>query len=453
MRFKLIFLSTLVLIGSARSNTPSASSIVPESSSSASDTLNGIVFTLTVAQDTLGVFDTLSAALTALNQTSQNDTILVSDYFYTWSLVDDQAQTIVRGPWLISNIIRTVVIGPNQSAMLYGLSYSTADLFRSPIKPGTYTLTWNLWNGLSFRLSLVCGRSKHEIEDSVGVVSPIYPLRVGNRWTYQTWYQFPNTVIQGDTVVETVVGEELLNDEKWFLVVGSEINGDRLMTARQDGIYNYVPAFNQAVLRYKYPVVVNQRYNSVYELWTGCGDSLVAFQMSVDSINESVSTPGGTYECNKYHFPEVVVSVGSTSTEVDSEDIFLSNVGPVKIVTGGAYRELVAFADPIAKVRNLTDGVPNVFQLYQNYPNPFNPSTIISYQVAVNSHVTLKVYDILGREVATLVDENKSAGSYQAKFDGSRCASGVYFYRLEARQTEGGQTGSFVQTKKLLLLK
>jgi bacillolysin len=85
------------------------------------------------------------------------------------------------------------------------------------------------------------------------------------------------------------------------------------------------------------------------------------------------------------------------------------------------------------------------FALENNYPNPFNPSTVISYQLAVNSHVTLRVYDILGRKVATLVDEQKQAGSYQATFNGSKFASGVYFYRMEA--------GSFVQTKKLVLAK
>jgi hypothetical protein len=93
------------------------------------------------------------------------------------------------------------------------------------------------------------------------------------------------------------------------------------------------------------------------------------------------------------------------------------------------------------------------FSLGQNYPNPFNPTTVISYQLAVSSRVTLTVYDLLGREMATLVKEEKEPGSYSATFDGSKLASGIYLYRLKARQTEGGQAGSFVETKKLLLLK
>ena len=83
--------------------------------------------------------------------------------------------------------------------------------------------------------------------------------------------------------------------------------------------------------------------------------------------------------------------------------------------------------------------------LDQNYPNPFNPRAIISYNLAVSGHVSLKVYDILGREVATLVNEKQNAGVHLATFDGTRCASGVYFYTLT--------TPDFNQVKKMVLMK
>ncbi len=89
--------------------------------------------------------------------------------------------------------------------------------------------------------------------------------------------------------------------------------------------------------------------------------------------------------------------------------------------------------------------IPKTSALLQNYPNPFNPSSEIGYQISEFRHVTLVVYDLLGREVAVLVNEPKSPGSYEVKFDGSNLPSGVYFYRL--------QTGNFMQTKRLLLLK
>jgi hypothetical protein len=94
--------------------------------------------------------------------------------------------------------------------------------------------------------------------------------------------------------------------------------------------------------------------------------------------------------------------------------------------------------------------LPTEFALYQNYPNPFNPSTLISYQLPVSSDVTLNVYDILGNEIATLVNEYKSAGSYEFEFNSNssnvwNLTSGVYFYQLKA--------GVYVNTKKMILLK
>jgi len=94
--------------------------------------------------------------------------------------------------------------------------------------------------------------------------------------------------------------------------------------------------------------------------------------------------------------------------------------------------------------------IPEQYLLSQNYPNPFNPSTRISWQSPVGSHQTLKVYDVLGNEVATLVDEYKPAGMYEVEFnghsdEGQNLSSGIYFYRLEA--------GSFVETRKMIYLK
>jgi Secretion system C-terminal sorting domain len=85
------------------------------------------------------------------------------------------------------------------------------------------------------------------------------------------------------------------------------------------------------------------------------------------------------------------------------------------------------------------------FQLYQNYPNPFNPSTVISYHLPANNFVSLKVYDIIGNEVATLVSESKPAGEYAVRFNGTNLPSGVYIYRLNS--------GNFSASKKLLLMK
>jgi len=88
---------------------------------------------------------------------------------------------------------------------------------------------------------------------------------------------------------------------------------------------------------------------------------------------------------------------------------------------------------------------PLSFSLEQNYPNPFNPSTTIEYSIPQNSLVTLKVYDVLGREVATLVNEQNEAGKHTVEFDASKLNSGVYFYKIES--------GNFIETKKMILVK
>ena len=104
------------------------------------------------------------------------------------------------------------------------------------------------------------------------------------------------------------------------------------------------------------------------------------------------------------------------------------------------------------------ENYPDNFILHQNFPNPFNPSTKISWQAPVGSWQTLKVYDLLGKEVATLVDEYKPAGSYEVEFDGhsdegQNLSSGVYFYQLSIRGPETSSGQGIIQTKKMILIK
>jgi hypothetical protein len=97
---------------------------------------------------------------------------------------------------------------------------------------------------------------------------------------------------------------------------------------------------------------------------------------------------------------------------------------------------------PIIEV---TVTLPTKFALMQNYPNPFNPTTSIAYELPITAKVVLKVYDVLGREVATLVNQVQAAGRYVQPFNASGLSSGIYFYRLQA--------GNFVETKKMMLVK
>ena len=130
---------------------------------------------------------------------------------------------------------------------------------------------------------------------------------------------------------------------------------------------------------------------------------------------------------------------------------FDENDNYVQTITDGNLNvpRSIAF-EPLIPVTSIEEQqLPTGFVLNQNYPNPFNPSTIISWEVPVGSWQTLKIYDVLGNEVATLVNEYKPAGKYEVEFNPASSikhpASGVYFYQLRA--------GNFIETKKMILLK
>jgi photosystem II stability/assembly factor-like uncharacterized protein len=96
---------------------------------------------------------------------------------------------------------------------------------------------------------------------------------------------------------------------------------------------------------------------------------------------------------------------------------------------------------------------PNSMHLFQNYPNPFNPVTSIKYTISSRQNVAIKVYDLLGKEVALLVNEEKPAGTYELTWDGANMPSGVYFYKIKAGDPSAGSGQVFTQTKKMILLK
>jgi len=129
---------------------------------------------------------------------------------------------------------------------------------------------------------------------------------------------------------------------------------------------------------------------------------------------------------------------------LSGDNIIIEAVSALNTEKVGIY--LFKLGDIVTGIENSNlSFIPEKFSLSQNYPNPFNPSTVIGYRIPVPSNVTLKIYDVLGREVSTLVNEEKPAGNYKVNFDGSNLASGVYLYRIIA--------GKYMQTKKMILLK
>ncbi|MBS4035633.1 MAG: T9SS type A sorting domain-containing protein [Ignavibacterium sp.] len=147
--------------------------------------------------------------------------------------------------------------------------------------------------------------------------------------------------------------------------------------------------------------------------------ALVKIDVETNKWSEEFAKIYGKYNSVSFCNPEMAMAVGNNG-----------------IIT--LYNSPAAFEDPY-------NSNVNNFKLYQNHPNPFNPLTVISYHLPVSGYVTLKVCDIIGNEIATLIDENKPAGMDEVEFDGSYLSSGVYFYKLKV--------GNFVNIKKMILLK
>jgi photosystem II stability/assembly factor-like uncharacterized protein len=148
-------------------------------------------------------------------------------------------------------------------------------------------------------------------------------------------------------------------------------------------------------------------------------------------------------------------NIQNTNTDATLGKITVLRKEKAAYVFGGAGYNYSMYTTPfvllyadlnnISDVIEISNKIPLKYNLSQNHPNPFNPTTLINYQLPITGHVILKIYDMLGKEVAKLVDEEKIAGDYKVTFNGTNLSSGVYFYRLT--------TGYFSQTKKMLLLK
>lgn len=232
-----------------------------------------------------------------------------------------------------------------------------------------------------------------------------------------------------------------------------------------DPNFSFVEFFNS--LRNWYDVYrFNSNINSAYTLISI--DTLISvynirFEFETTRLqDETISTVLGDLNCKKFlsewtisyllgPFPVELINLPDTIWIAENNWI-------VQDIIPGQYIDLTLLGiDPFTlpgRRMTLTDQITSVnpdeqllnsFVLSQNYPNPFNPSTIISYQLAAGSNVEVKIFDVLGNEIGTLVSEFKTAGRYEIEFNAAGLTSGVYFYKII--------TDSFIETKKMVLIR
>jgi hypothetical protein len=254
-----------------------------------------------------------------------------------------------------------------------------------------------------------------------------FPLQVGNRWQY--------CEVPGHYSVSSVVRDTTMPNGFTYAQVQGEMFGGFY---RQDSakVFIYTPSSNTEKL--------------VYDFSKKKGDTLFVLDNGRDSVIKTVydAYPGFVFGRERYIMKFLLKHTSSSMYAIYyiTDGIGFSSYNGEVLAYGlvGAIINGVQYGI-IYDVENSKNTLPDKFQLSQNYPNPFNPSTTFSFNLPARSFVSLKVFDVIGREVATIANEELQAGNHIHQWDASGLRAGAYFYRLQA--------GTFVETKKLLLLR
>ncbi|MGE5806314.1 MAG: T9SS type A sorting domain-containing protein [Ignavibacteria bacterium] len=264
-------------------------------------------------------------------------------------------------------------------------------------------------------------------------------LEIGNKWVYFIFDNHSSNYY----LIQEVIKDTNIDQQSYAVIKSISDSSINFEYQRADSlkIYRYIPS--------GFPP----------EEYPAREDTLVDFSLDVgDSINGYVVR--NIYTDNFYglHISGFYLYLNKKGLFQDEiyyargigiiSDIYLERA-TITLITSELKAVLIEGviwgASHLVNVEKEEHLSPSEFIIDQNYPNPFNPVTTIKYSIPNRSKVTIKVFDLLGREIATLVDEEKSAGNYKVEFNGVGLPSGIYFYRME--------TEKFSETKKLILLK
>ena len=276
-----------------------------------------------------------------------------------------------------------------------------------------------------------------------------YPLEIGNKWLFR--YGWPDVYY---STVE-VISDTLMPNGKTYFVLNSGLFSEYQRKENNEYVFGYNVADSTEFVIFDFVSedrsfwenydsvlcwgIVSTGYTYNPFLKTNTGKKSFDYVM-VDTLSNPIDTIFGAV---LGAWPvEIFQGVGITSFGSDPHDLF----------AGGLFGAIIN-GDTLGTITSIKPDeyfVDNYY-LYQNYPNPFNPSTTIKYSIPRSTEfysvpqTTLKVYDLLGNEIATLVNEEQKAGNYEVNFNAKKLSSGVYFYKL--------QSGTFTQSKKMILLK
>ena len=277
-----------------------------------------------------------------------------------------------------------------------------------------------------------------------------YPLAIGNKWIYgvNTFEYYPYPSGSYTIVKREVIGDSIAANNKKYFVIHDPTDYPYTVLERIDSL-------NGKIFRYfEHPDLTENEY-LIDDLFAEVGDTIQSYrrgfwqQSHTVLLDEIIFEKWGLTK-SKRVFEQYLLDmpVYSLTQNVGLDSIYFQfDFGETYISLNGCIinGELYGDTSMVVSVEDENEAIPSEFKLHQNYPNPFNPSTVISWQSPVGSRQTLKVYDVLGREVATLVDEYREAGYYEVEFNSAGLASGIYYYQLKV--------GSYIKTKKMVVVK
>ncbi len=265
----------------------------------------------------------------------------------------------------------------------------------------------------------------------------LYPLKVGNSWTYKNNH-IDYSIINNESYIDytkiTVVAEEYIDSIKYFKI--------------SDNSYQRVDPETGIVYNRYYGTGYDEQ-QILFDLSWANGDNpdVVDWKGTILNIQETDTTIFSQYRYKKtynygsmyYESESLVEGIGIVNKE------FSYDFGHTTVSLMGCVIDGVVYGD--TTFVGVDDEITNNFNysLSQNYPNPFNPTTKINFSIPKTENVTLKVYDILGKEVATLINGELSAGNHSFQFFGENLSSGLYIYQLK--------TDNYFAVKKMLLIK
>ena len=275
-------------------------------------------------------------------------------------------------------------------------------------------------------------------------VFKFYPLKVGNRWT---WQGFAYPIMPPLNVSQKIISTRIINNHLYYF---SKLDHFQNNGSIQNTTYSYCRIDSLTGNLYNYDTVTHtdclldslniRKNDSAYSCggrWYKCDDTA---NYNIFSLNIKSKTFYWTNYFEGGERQRLALGIGRVRTDQYGAQFSLGHT------LKGCFIDGILYGDTsLVGINQISTEIPSEFKLYQNYPNPFNPVTKIQYALPENADVKLTVYDVLGKEVETLVDKIQTAGYYEAEWNAADYPSGVYYYKLSA--------GDYSETKKMVLIK